>query len=292
LHDAAIVGAGPAGVAASVYLKRAGFDIVLFEKNEVGGLLNNAHIVENYPGFPRGIKGFELSKLFSSQLNRWNIRPIKSEVTEISMDGNDFLLSFDDKQDSFKSVILAPGTVPKQIGIPGEDKFVGRFVFYEVKNLLPLVKPGSSCIVIGGGDAAFDYSLNLAEKNATVDLFYRSEMPKCLPLLLKRVNISGYIKQHPLHIPVKICEKEGKIKVVFDSKNKNESSYYADFVLIACGRKPNEDLISKDFMENNISGFFIAGDVRTGKFRQTGIAVGQGIQAAMKAEEYLRGKAK
>lgn len=292
MHDVAIIGAGPAGVAASVYLKRAGFDIVLFEKDEVGGLLNNAHIVENYPGFPRGIKGFELCKLFSSQLNRWNIRPIKSEVTEISMEGSNFLLSFDDQQGRFKALIVASGTIPKQIGIPGEDKFVGRFVFYEVKNLLPLVKPGNSCIVIGGGDAAFDYSLNLAEKNVTVDLFYRSEMPKCLPLLFKRVNISGYIKQHSLHIPVKICDKEGKIKVIFDSKNNNESSYCVDFVLIACGRKPNEYLISKNFMENNISGFYIAGDVRTGKFRQTGIAVGQGIQAAMTAEEYLRGKTK
>lgn len=292
MHDVAIVGAGPAGVAASVYLKRAGFDIVLFEKNEVGGLLNNAHIVENYPGFPRGIKGFELCKLFSSQLSRWNIRPIKFEITDISMDGNDFLLSFDEQQDKFKTVIVAPGTVPKQIDIPGEDKFIGKFVFYEVKDLSPLIKSGNSCIVIGGGDAAFDYSLNLAEKNVTVDLFYRSKQPKCLPLLIKRVNISSYIKQHPIFKPVKINEKDGKAEVVFCSENDNESSYCADFVLIACGRKPNEELISKDFIESNISGFFIAGDVRTGKFRQTGIAVGQGIQAAMQVEEYLRGKTK
>jgi len=208
------------------------------------------------------------------------------------MDGNDFLLSFDDQQDSFKSVILAPGTIPKKISIPGEDKLAGRFVFYEVKDLLPLIKPGNSYIVIGGGDAAFDYSLNLAEKNVNVDLFYRSEIPKCLPLLLKRVNVSGYIKQHPLSIPAKICEKEGKTEVIFKSENDKEPSFCADFVLIACGRQPNEELISKNFIENNISSFFIAGDVRTNKFRQTGIAVGQGLQAAMQVEEYLRGKTK
>ena len=286
LYDVAVVGAGPAGIAASIFLKRAGFDIVLFEKNEIGGLLLNAHLVENYPGFPRGIKGYELCNLMKAQLSRWNIRPIKEEVNEINVEDDGFVLTTNDSQDKFRCVILATGTKPKKLGIPGETKLFGKSVFYDVKDLLPLIKLGDSCIVIGGSDAAFDYSLNLVEKQASVKLFYRSDKPKCLPLLLERVKKSSNIQLNPLSTLIELAEKDGKTEVLFDSKN----SLVADYVLIACGREPNEELLSENFMEKNISGFYIAGDIKTGKFRQTGIAVGEGIHAAMSVEEYLRGK--
>jgi len=286
LRDVAIVGGGPAAVAASIFLKRAGFDIVMFEKNEIGGLLLNAHLVENYPGFPRGIKGFELCNLMNAQLNRWNIRPIKEKVEEINVENDGFALLTNKSQDRFRCIILATGTRPKKIGIPGEIELSGKTVFYEIKDLLPKIKPGDSCIIIGSGDAAFDYSLNLAEKQITVKVFYRSKEPRCLPLLLERVKKSSNITLHPSAIPVKFVENDGQNEVSFKSKIKSA----ADYVIIACGREPNDTLLTEGFKEKNISGFYIAGDVKTGKFRQTGIAVGQGIHAAMSAEEYLRGQ--
>ena len=92
MHDVAIVGAGPAGIAASIYLKRAGFNVHLFEKNQVGGLLFNAYRVENYPGFPDGIKGDELCTLFKMQLEKWDIAPIFSKVIQITREKNKFIL--------------------------------------------------------------------------------------------------------------------------------------------------------------------------------------------------------
>lgn len=287
MHDVAIIGGGPAGIAASIFLKRAGFDIVLFEKNEIGGLLLNAHLVENYPGFPRGVKGYELCNLMNAQLSRWNIRPTKEEVNEINVENEGFVLTTNNSQNKFRCVILATGTIPKKIGIPGETELFGKYVFYEVKDLLPQVKPENTCIVIGSGDAAFDYSLNLVEKQVTVELFYRSEKPKCLPLLMERVKKCSTIQLHPSFTPLKINEKDGKPEVTFKSNDKSMHTCQVDYVLIACGREPNEALLSKDFKENNISGFYIAGDVRTGKFRQIGIAVGEGIRVAMNVEEYL-----
>ncbi len=286
MHDVAIIGAGPAGVAASIFLKRADFDIILFEKNMVGGLLHNANLVENYPGFPRGVKGYELCNLMNAQLSRWNIRPTKEEVNKINFENDGFVLTTKNSQDKFRCVILATGTMPKKLGLSGEVKLFGKSVFYEVKDLLPRIKPGDSCIVIGGSDAAFDYSLNLFEKQASVEVFYRSKKPKCLPLLLERVKKCSNINLHPSSIPLEIVYKNEKAEVSFKPNNKSE----ADFVLIACGREPNEELLSDGFKEKNISGFYIAGDVKTGKFRQTGIAVGEGIHAAMRIEEYLRGK--
>jgi len=292
-----VVGAGPAGIAASIYLKRAGIDVALFEKKEVGGLLLNAHLVENYPGFPMGIKGDDLCNLMKDQLSRWNIKPIMEEVKQISIENDNFILNTSDGKSKFKIVILATGTKPRELGIPGERELVGKLVFYEIKDLLPKLKPRNICIVIGGGDAAFDYSLNLADDGATVELYFRSKKPRCLPLLEKRVKSCATINIHPFSTPIDIEEKEGKTEIRFRSTGKNANPMpdnkvicksKADYILIACGREPNKEILSKDIEKSNMPSLYLAGDVRTGNFRQVGIAVGDGIRAAMSVETCLR----
>ena len=292
-----MVGAGPAGIAASIYLKRAGIDVTLFEKREVGGLLLNAHLVENYPGFPMGIKGANLCNLMKDQLNRWNIKPIMEEVKQISIENDNFILNTSDGKSKSKFVILATGTKPRELGILGERELVGKLVFYEIKDLLPQLKPRNICIVIGGGDAAFDYSLNLADNGATVELYFRSKRPRCLPLLEKRVKSCATIHIHPSFTPIDIKEKKGKPEIRFRSAEKNANSISddtatctsrADYILIACGREPSKELLSGGLEESNIRGLFLAGDVGIANFRQVGIAVGEGIKAAMNAETYLR----
>jgi thioredoxin reductase (NADPH) len=305
MHNVAIVGAGPAGIAASIFLKRAGFDVQLFEKNQVGGLLLNANFVENYPGFPNGVKGSELCKLFKIQLENWSINPIFEDVVDITRGKNKFILKTTKSIKEFRAVLIATGSKPKKLGIPGEKKFFKKHIFYEVKDILPIIKSGDNCIIIGGGDTAFDYALNLSENNASVDLYFRSKSPKCLPLLEKRVKKITNIKLHPFSIPIKVDNINNKIVIQFqikenkniihlnnklnDSNHTNIVTTTSDYILIACGRLPNDDIISKDFMEENISGLYIAGDLRKGKYRQVGIAIGDGIYKAMCIEEYLKG---
>ena len=121
MHDVAVIGSGPAGIAA-IYLKRTGFDVTLFEKNEIGGLLLNAYLVENYPGFPDGIKGYELSKNMKQHLIKWKITPTIEEVKHIEIKNKHFTLHTIENQYSFKAVIIANGTKAKKLGIPGEEE--------------------------------------------------------------------------------------------------------------------------------------------------------------------------
>ncbi len=291
MRDIAVVGAGPAGVAASVFLKRAGFDISLFERHEVGGLLLNAHFVENYPGFPEGITGKKLCTLLRQHLKKWNIKPIIEEVKQIKIKKKFFIIETKNDKFIFKVVILATGTISKKLDILGEQEMQGKLVFYEIKDLIPKLKSGIKCTIVGSGDAAFDYALNLAESGVKVNLYYRSKKPKCLSLLEDRVNKNESIHTYHSNIPISIIENKGKPEIKFRDSGKNNNYTYdkSDYILIACGRTPNKGLLSKDIEKRNIPGLYIAGDIRTGKFRQTGIAVGEGLKAAMGVETYLRG---
>jgi thioredoxin reductase (NADPH) len=290
MNDVAIIGAGPAGIAASIYLKRAGIDVTLFEKDEIGGLLLNAHFVENYPGFPYGISGKNLCNILMEHLEKWKIKTVMKAVNNIEIKNNLFILSNRENRETFKAVILATGTTPKTLDIPGAQDLSGKLVFYEIKDLLPKVIQKNCVTVVGSGDAAFDYSLNLADNNVIVEIFFRSEKPKCLTLLEDRVKNCSKIKLHPNLEPIQIIENKGKPEIKFkSSKTKDVISINSDYILLACGRKPNKSLITKNLENNNISGFFIAGDVKTRQFRQVGIAVGEGIHAAMATEAYLRG---
>ncbi|MCK5636015.1 MAG: NAD(P)/FAD-dependent oxidoreductase [Thermoplasmatales archaeon] len=103
MYDVAVIGAGPAGIAASIYLKRAGLDVTLFEKDEIGGLLLNAYLVENYPGFPLGIEGKQLCRLMKRHLKKWNIKPIKKEVKEVIIKKNSFILDTQGSENTFQS---------------------------------------------------------------------------------------------------------------------------------------------------------------------------------------------
>ena len=289
MYDVAVIGAGPAGIAASIYLKRAGLDVTLFEKDEIGGLLLNAYLVENYPGFPLGIEGKQLCRLMKRHLKKWNIKPIKKEVKEVIIKKNSFILNAKGSRNTFRAVILATGTTPKKLGIPLEQAVVGKLVFYEIKELLPKLKLGNFCAVIGGGDAAFDCALNLARNGIAVEIYFRSKKPKCLPLLEDRVKKLNAICLRSSIIPIAINKREGKLEIKFRSTN-GTTTYTSkpDYLLIASGRNSNYELLPKDLEKNNIPGLYIAGDVRTGKFRQIGIAVGEGILVAMKVETYLR----
>lgn len=289
MNDVGVVGSGPAGIAASIYLKRAGIDVTLFEKNEIGGLLQNAHFVENYPGFPNGIDGKQLCKLMKDHLESWDINPIMEEVKQITIKDDKFILDTKNSKTTFKTVIIATGTKPRELGIPGEKESVGSLVFYEIKDLLPKIKHGNVCTVIGGGDAAFDYSLNLADKEVAVELYFRLERPECLSLLEERVKKCNSIRLHTSSTLICIKRTKGKPEIKFKSNSGVSITKESDYVLIACGREPSKELLPKDFEKNNIPGLYIAGDVHTGKFRQVGIAVGEGIHVAMSAEMYLRG---
>jgi thioredoxin reductase len=278
-YAAVIVGAGPAGIAAAVYLKRAGIDPLVFERDEVGGLLRNAHVVENYPGFPEGIRGQELVELLKQQLVRWRIDVRMEEVHRISREGDLFVISSESGEVFARAIVVATGTSPKRMDINGLGDVELSKVFYEVRDV-PSTSTGN-CIVIGGGDAAFDYALNLAERGFYVDIAFRGE-PRCLALLLERVSRSDKITTHAGMEPKSVREEDRQLIVAMDQAGADKE-LVADFGLIACGREANTSVLPPELAENwtKTSGLYLVGDVRRGDFRQVGIAVGDGILAAM-----------
>lgn len=291
--DVAIVGAGPAGISASIYLKRAGFEPLVIERDEVGGLLLNANLVENYPGFSPGVSGEHLVKLFTEQFEGLGIEIKKAEVLGIRPENEGFAIHTSDGDYVARSVIVATGTVPLDIGINGSKSLIGKRIFFEVKNI-PSPRNGERFAVLGSGDGAFDYALNLAKDDCHVTIIMRSEKPKCLKLLEERVKESPRIEV--VADTELVAVKEEKDGLVLGCIQGTETvEFDSDYLLVACGRVPNLAPVSSILREadgttgvvTEIPGLFIAGDVRSGDHRQVGIAVGDGIHAAMSAVSYL-----
>jgi len=282
-------------MASAIYLHRAGRTPILLERGEPGGLLRNASLVENYPGFPGGIKGPDLVHQFKKQLDMLGISVTKKKVERVSALHGSFRIDMSAGTLFTRSLIIATGTRPKKISLPGSAALAGDRVFTEIVEM-PLSKAfGKRVVVIGGGDAAFDYGLNLAERGADVTIVVRSE-PECLSLLKARAQASGIDVLTGFAVD-RLRSANGGVSVRC-TRGEDRRDLLADYVLIACGREPNVEILSSSLRrqignaeripETEVPGLFIVGDVVRGKYRQTAIAVGDGIRAAMMADEFLR----
>jgi len=285
--DVAIVGAGPAGISAAIYLKRAGIDPLVFERKRIGGLLINANLVENYPGFPDGISGRDLVRLLVEQLSRIGIKVIIDEVLRVEFKDDMFHLETDQKEFIVRFLVFATGTRPKNIELKGFESLVGSKLFFEIVDITSNWK-GKHFLIIGGGDAAFDYALNLAANHSKVDIIFRSRKPKCIPLLLDRAKKETRIRLLSEYIPEAVYREHDSVSLKCRSGN-DKIFLRGDYVIIACGREPNLDALPARLKANTVirpgekekSNLFFIGDIARESHRQLGIAVGDGIDAAM-----------
>ena len=294
--EVAVIGAGPAGISAAIFLKRAGATPVLFEKHEIGGLLRNANLVENYPGFPKGIGGRELAALFARQLKEHAVAVRKAKVSAVGASRSGFKIKTDSGDFIARVVIVCTGTRPKDIGLKGSSSLIGKRIFHEIADMPPLGKKRARVLIIGGGDAAFDYSINLSDRGQKVTIISRSEST-CLTLLRERAKESG-VDLLERSVPLRVREVDGGLALIVKGKGRR-GELVADYILIACGRGPELSVLDDDFKRQigelkdpprtRIPGLFVGGDAVRGTHRQTGIAVGDGVLAAMLAMEFLRG---
>ncbi len=322
--DVAIVGAGPAGIAAAIQLARYGIEPVLLEKGRVGGLLRNAHLVENYPGFPGGISGPDLVRLFEQHLSAAHVEVIKSEVTALDHEGGAFILETAQGSIRARTVIVASGTRALEMDALVLPEAAADRIFSEVYPLRDTVD--ATIAIVGAGDAAFDYALNLAARNEVV-ILNRGTKTRCLPLLYERVSLSSRItyREETRLTDVAVDPDGGLLltcggerltpdddrptregeRLMCDGERLTcdmEPPIHADYLVIAIGREPDDGFISgrlrRGVPETEAAesagpeGLIFAGDVRNGIFRQTAIAVGQGVHAAMRVARELGGKAR
>jgi thioredoxin reductase len=282
--EVAIIGAGPAGLTAALQLSRYGIPTLLFEAHQAGGLLWNANLVENYPGFPGGIPGPALVPLFLQQAESSGVKAVPQAVRSLTYHKQVFNLLTAEGGYECGTVVIATGTRP--IGfesglIPAEAQ---SRVYTEVYPLLDMRE--ASIAIVGAGDAAFDYALNLACHNSVV-IFNRSDQVKCLPLLRQRAAAVPCIAYHPQTrlLQVKLAEN-GRLLLRLASPS-GTRELPADYLIGALGRRPNMDFVSADVLRRATrlekqGRLFRIGDVANGMYRQTAIAAGQGLLAAMR----------
>lgn len=276
-----IIGAGPAGIAAAIQLKRNNINPLFFEKKTIGGLLINANLVENYPGFPDGITGIELISKFKHHIKNLNINLQQEEVLNINYSKNLFIIKTNKNIYTTKYLIVATGTCPEKVipeiyGLNPTTSF-----FYEASSLFHC--NNKKIAIIGGGDATFDYAISLSKTNQ-IYIFNKNEKPKCIPILFKRCSQKSTIKIFNNHEIKKIYLNNNKKNIEFI----NDSNFIVDEIIFATGRISNKNFLDKNlnikYLEKE-NKFFFAGDIKNKNFRQVGICVGDGLKAAMKITE-------
>lgn len=282
-----IIGAGPAGLTTAIQLQRYALPYILVEKNHVGGLLMNANLVENYPGFPGGVSGPKLINLFEKQLIRNNVPITKDEIISVRWNGNSYSIRGRYSYQP-KILVVASGTKPKRIPIVISDASRKR-VFNDVLPLLDV--RNKSVLIVGSGDAAFDHALNLTKNGNIVTILNRGKQVKCLELLKKRADADPGIIYRPNTAVKHISSAENgtKLTIRCDSGELLD----ADYLIFAIGRDPQLDFLTDSVLRNEEilqeSGrLYFIGDVRNGPLRQTAIAAGDGLRAAMRIYQTIK----
>jgi thioredoxin reductase (NADPH) len=285
IPDVAIIGAGPSGLAMAIQLKRYGIDPVVYEGDQPGGLLRNANLVENYPGFPGGIRGPELVELMIAQARETGVKIVYEEVTGLDFKGDVFILRSGKKRYQYSWVAVASGTKPVKVALTDLPVGAEKLVFYEV---YPIIRQKwKKIVIVGAGDAAFDYALNLAWQNE-VTILNRGSSRACLQLLFDRAhghpNITYY--QNIAISQVELEETVNRLNLTCTSPA-GMRKIVADYLIYAIGREPRIDYFTDNLLHSQKelveSGrLFLIGDVKNEIYRQTSIAVGDGVMAAMR----------
>jgi thioredoxin reductase (NADPH) len=285
-----IIGAGPGGLATALQLHRYGIKPLIFEKNQVGGLLRNANLVENYPGFPGGISGSDMVNIIKEQISDYALNISFEKVTQFDHIDNQFLVATPNQVYQSQVAVIATGTKPRKffdLEIPAES---ADRVLYEVYPLLD--HQGKQIAIVGAGDAAFDYALNLARAN-DVHILNRGEQISCLPLLWERAKVNPRIA-YLANTRISRISTAPEQKLLLECRTPaGVDSMIVHHLIGAIGRDSQLDFMTSQFKQKAIqletSGkLYYVGDVVNGLYRQTAIAVGNGILAAMKIYQYLK----
>ncbi|MCK4718836.1 MAG: NAD(P)/FAD-dependent oxidoreductase [Thermoplasmata archaeon] len=279
--DTIVIGAGPAGLAAATQLARTDQSVLVLERKRLGGLLWNANLVENYPGFPGGIGGQELASLMVEQARQAGVRFEMEEVMELTEDAVGFVVVGRENEWKTRTVILAAGTCPKKPIFRGLETLGQGAVEYEVADL-PENLEEKEVLVVGGGDAAFDHALNIVSRGGKAVICHKGERAGALALLVRRASEEKSIDVLA-GVALEGCEPGGRW--VLASLSSGEV-LDVDHILLACGRVANDRLLAEPLPR----GLFPIGDMVNGHYRQAAIAVGDGLRAAMRIEEMLRGE--
>ena len=282
MKNVVVIGAGPAGIATAIQLKRHNIEPVLFEQNDIGGLLRNANLIENYPGFPEGIIGSALATLFKQQLENAGVAVHNEKVLELEFQGEEFFVKTERRTVQSSVAVIATGTIPKTTLHVIPENIKPR-ILYEVYPILG--SRNKKIAIIGAGDAAFDYALSLSAENEVI-ILNRGVSTKCLPLLRERCEAIKSVS-YMENIDVRGIKDNGEGILLECAKSNNERVRIStDYVIFAVGRNPCLEFLGPMLQQDSerlrqAKKLYFVGDVNNGLYRQTAISVGDGLKAAM-----------
>ncbi len=301
LHEAVVVGGGPAGLTAGIYLRRAGIDVLLLEKGVVGGTPLQTERIENYPGFPKGISGRELMERIVEQGRQFGLTVKElSPVTRITKSGEHFSVTAGNETFESLGVIVSTGTTPVKLDVPGEAEFQGRGVSY-CATCDGWFFADLDVAVIGGGDAVIEEGLTLANVVRKVYVVHRRDRLRAQKILQERAFANSRMEFLWNKIPVRISGGDEVESIVLeDALSREITEVPVSAVFVYAGSRADTafagDLVDRDTtgyvrsgedLSTRTEGFFVAGDIRVKSLRQVATAVGDGALAAVNLEHYI-----
>ncbi len=307
IYDLVVVGAGAAGLTSAIYASRDGWETLVLEKEATGGLAATTHLIENYPGFPEGIDGSELMEKFAEQAKRFGAQIVEFEEVTSLKKNDDGIFEITTTGATYKgrTVILATGSRPKHLGIPGEEEFANKGVSYCATCDGPLFKD-QDVVVIGCGNSGLQEAQILLEYAKSVTFVEFLPYSIAEKVLQDRVINHPKVKCYFSHMAVEIKGDDFVHTVVIKNRETGElKEIPAKGVFIYVGYQPYTDfvkgfvaldergyIVTDNHMRTNVEGVFAAGDVRSGNLAQVAVAVGDGAKAAIGVREYLQAQNK
>lgn len=299
-YDVIVIGGGPGGYTAALYAARANLSTLVMEKFSPGGQMATTDIVENYPGFVDGINGFELGMKMQQSAERFGVKTKFAEVKSVDLESNPKLIHT--KRDTFeaKTVILATGAFPRELGLENERSLRGRGVSYCATCDGSFYK-GKTVVIVGGGNTAVADAIFLAKICEKVYLVHRRDELRAsktyMTALEKADNIEFIWSSEVVEIQADQFVSGVKVK---NRKDESVREVACDGVFIAIGNIPNTELfkgqveldeagyvLADETTKTNLSGVFAVGDMRKKPLRQIVTAVADGAVASKFAEEYI-----
>ncbi len=300
IYDVIIIGGGPAGYTAALYCARGNHKVLLLERLSPGGQMGTVDFIENYPGFPEGINGFDLAMKMKASADKFSVETKLAEVREVSFASPVKEIKTSKEAFLAKTVIISTGADPRKLGLPREDFFTGRGLSY-CATCDGMFYKDREIAVVGGGNSAAEEVIYLSKICKKIYLLHRRDALRASPAL---GDILPKLPNVEILWDTEVSALLGEDKLSglrFHKKSGGKYDLTVDGLFVAIGREPVTDvfksqlkiddygyIIADETTKTSVSGVFAAGDVRTKSLRQIVTAVADGAMASASAEEYMR----
>jgi len=299
-YDVIIIGGGPAGLSAGLYTSRARLKTLFIEKAAIGGMIINAGLVENYPGFADGVSGIDLTQAMFKQATKFGMEMLSADVTGLRIDGKNKVVATSQGDFSAGAVIIAGGSERQKLDVPGEVEYTGKGVSYCATCDGAFFRD-KIVAVIGGGNAAVTEALELTRFASRIYVIHRRAELRATKIVQEKAFAEKKIEFIWDTVVTAVVGDAFVKKIkVRNLKTNKESELAVDGVFVNVGSQPATGylqgvltldavgaIVVNDRMETGVPGVFAAGDIRSGSIRQTVGAAGDGAVAAVNAGKYL-----